>query len=246
MSTSPAFQFYAHDFLAGRVATYDLDEIGAYSLLLAFDWSLNGLPLELERLAKLCRVSRRKFLAIWETIGEQFPEDGDRRRNPRLKLEREKQDAWREKSRAGGKASAEAKAKGGSTIPVIRLQPNGNTPSPSPGSTPSSSSAREEESDAETALAERLGNEGEQAAIRALLDVVPHRLPWVAVMVGALDGLDTPQLTAGQLAAATQDFLGNGAGEHPNLRHFRSYLRKAAHLPESGGGPNANPFAAYA
>lgn len=96
MSKSPAFQFYPHDFLAGRVATYSLEEVGAYSLLLAFDWSLNGLPLEPERLAKLCRVSSRKFLAIWDTIGEQFPVVGTVRHNPRLQLEREKQAVTRQ------------------------------------------------------------------------------------------------------------------------------------------------------
>lgn len=97
MSKSPAFQFYPGDFLAGRVATYSLEEVGAYSLLLAFDWSLNGLPLEPERLAKLCRVSFRKFRAIWATIEEQFPVAGLVRHNPRLQLEREKQAATRVK-----------------------------------------------------------------------------------------------------------------------------------------------------
>jgi Uncharacterized protein conserved in bacteria len=90
VSESPSFPLYANDFLGGRVATYDLDEIGAYSLLLAFDWTLNGLPTETEKLAKLCRVSHRKFLAIWDTIAEQFPERDGRRFNPRLALERAK------------------------------------------------------------------------------------------------------------------------------------------------------------
>jgi uncharacterized protein YdaU (DUF1376 family) len=90
MSEAPSFPFYANDFVGGRVATYDLDEIGAYSLLLAFDWTLNGLPTETERLAKLCRVSHRKFLKIWEVIAEQFPERDGRRFNERLALERAK------------------------------------------------------------------------------------------------------------------------------------------------------------
>jgi uncharacterized protein YdaU (DUF1376 family) len=97
MSKSPAFQFYPGDFLAGRVATYSLEEVGAYSLLLAFDWSLSGLPLEPERLAKLCRVSLRKFRPIWDVIAEQFPVAGSVRHNPRLQLEREKQATTRKK-----------------------------------------------------------------------------------------------------------------------------------------------------
>jgi uncharacterized protein YdaU (DUF1376 family) len=90
MSEAPSFPLYANDFVGGRVATYELAEIGAYSLLLAFDWTLNGLPTETEKLAKLCRVSHRKFLKIWEVIGEQFPERDGRRFNPRLALERAK------------------------------------------------------------------------------------------------------------------------------------------------------------
>lgn len=90
MSEAPSFPFYANDFVGGRVATYDLAEIGAYSLLLAFDWTLNGLPTETERLAKLCRVSHRKFLKLWEVIAEQFPERDGRRYNARLALERAK------------------------------------------------------------------------------------------------------------------------------------------------------------
>jgi uncharacterized protein YdaU (DUF1376 family) len=90
MSDAPWFPFYPSDFVGGRVATYDLDEIGAFSLLLAFDWTLNGLPTETERLAKLCRVSHRKFLKIWVTIQDQFPERDGRRFNPRLALERAK------------------------------------------------------------------------------------------------------------------------------------------------------------
>jgi uncharacterized protein YdaU (DUF1376 family) len=90
VSESPSFPFYANDFVGGRVATYDLAEIGAYSLLLAFDWTLNGLPKEPEKLAKLCRVSPRTFRKLWETIAEQFPERDGRRYNPRLALERAK------------------------------------------------------------------------------------------------------------------------------------------------------------
>jgi uncharacterized protein YdaU (DUF1376 family) len=93
MSEYPSFPFYPTDFLGGRVATYDLDEIGAFSLLLAFDWTLNGLPTEPERLAKLCRISTRRFRKIWGTIGEQFPERNGRRCNARLVLERERKAA---------------------------------------------------------------------------------------------------------------------------------------------------------
>lgn len=112
-----------------------------------------------------------------------------------------------------------------------------------------SSSAREresvsvEEAEAEHALAQRLSDEGERAALTALLHVVPNRIAWIAVMNGALDGLDGPQLTTKQLAAAMRDWMGNGASAKPNLRHFRGYLNRAAKpLPEHEGNGASNPL----
>jgi len=131
VAKSPAFQFYANDFLGGRVATYSLEEIGLYSVLLAFDWSLNGLPTDAEKLAKLSRTSTRKFRSLWAVVGENFTERDGRMYNPRLELERQKQEQWREKSAKGGRASA---TKRGSTTLDECLQPNGNTQSSSPTS----------------------------------------------------------------------------------------------------------------
>jgi uncharacterized protein YdaU (DUF1376 family) len=126
-ATSPAFQFYPHDFVGGRVATYSLEEIGAYSLLLAFDWSLSGLPVEVEKLAKLCRVSLRKFRPIWAVIGEQFPEENGRRYNPRLKLERAKQATNREKKKRA--AASRWNAHADASALQMECSPS---PSPSP------------------------------------------------------------------------------------------------------------------
>lgn len=128
---SPAFQFYPGEFLAGSVATYSLDEIGAYITLLSFDWSLNGLPNDIEKLAKLCRINARKFRALWANISEQFEEIDGKLHNPRLAKERVKQDLWRAKSSVGGKNSAKGRGKGGSRVVEAEGQPNGNTSSSS-------------------------------------------------------------------------------------------------------------------
>lgn len=125
MTKSPAFQFYPAEFLTGRVATYSMEEIGAYTLLLAYDWSLNGLPNDVEKLAKLCRINARKFRALWATISEQFEEVDGKLYNPRLAKEREKQELWRAKSAAGGRKSAEMRAKGGSRVVEPPSEPNG-------------------------------------------------------------------------------------------------------------------------
>lgn len=130
---SPAFQFYPNDFLGGVVAAYTLEEVGLYSLLLAFDWNLNGLPTDAEKLAKMTRVSSRKFHTLWKTVGENFTERDGRYFNARLQLEREKQAEWRDKSAKGGKASA---AKRGSRVVEPEAQPKGNTTSSTPSTTP--------------------------------------------------------------------------------------------------------------
>lgn len=133
MGKAPAFQFYPNDFLGGVVASYSLEEIGLYTVLLAFDWNLSGLPLDVEKLAKLSRVSLRKFRVLWETVGENFVERDGRYFNPRLQLERAKQEEWRRKSSDGGKKGA---ANRGSRVVEPPYQPNGNTPTPSPSPTP--------------------------------------------------------------------------------------------------------------
>jgi len=130
---SPAFQFYPNDFLGGVVAAYSLEEIGLYTVLLSFDWNLSGLPLDAEKLAKLSRVSLRKFRALWAVVGENFTEHDGRYFNPRLQLERAKQEEWRRKSSEGGKKGG---GKGGLRVVEPPYQPNGNTQSLTQSSTP--------------------------------------------------------------------------------------------------------------
>lgn len=132
MSGAPAFQFYPHDFLAGRVATYSLEAVGAYIMLLSFDWSLNGLPNSVEKLAKMVRVSSRRFENIWLEIADQFVagEDG-RLRNPRLQSVRIKQLAYSESMSKNGKRGGRPR-KPGETHGFPAVKPEESTPSPSP------------------------------------------------------------------------------------------------------------------
>lgn len=132
---SPAFQFYPGEFLTGTVATYSLEEIGVYITLLAYDWSLDGLPLSegddcesgkvcpklsrnsLQTFAKLCRTSTRKFERFWSVVGRQFVvSDDGRMRNPRLQSERTKQVAYSaamaENGKLGGRPRKPSKSRG--------------------------------------------------------------------------------------------------------------------------------------
>lgn len=143
VSGAPAFQFYPHDFLAGRVATYSLESVGAYILLLSFDWTLDGLPYRvendaessrnpLEKLAKICRVSLRRFEKIWVEIGEQFVECEDGKlRNPRLQGIREKQLAYSQSMSENGKRGGRPK-KPQESRGLAAGKPDKSSPSPTP------------------------------------------------------------------------------------------------------------------
>lgn len=150
MSKSPAFQFYPHDFLAGRVATYGLETVGAYIMLLSFDWSLDGLPFSegeptslgqvcpklsrnsLQTFAKLCRTSTRKFERMWVDLHAHFVvcEDG-KMRNQRLQREREKQLAYSQSMSSNGKRGGRP-PKPQESRGLAAVKPDESTPSPTP------------------------------------------------------------------------------------------------------------------
>lgn len=92
MNKSPAFQFYAADFLVGVMGMSD-DEIGIYIKMLASQWEHGSLPSDAKSIKKL--ISSRKLPS--ENVLSKFPicDDGFRR-NSRLENEREKQSSFRE------------------------------------------------------------------------------------------------------------------------------------------------------
>ena len=98
MNKPPAFQFYADDFVAG-VADLEAEEIGAYILLLCFQWGRGAIPDSkpaIDRVAK-CDVS--------PAVMAKFPSG----KNPRLESERQKQADYRALQSAKGKSSAQAR-----------------------------------------------------------------------------------------------------------------------------------------
>ena len=148
----PSFQWYPKDFLTDEnVEVMSLEEQGAYRRLMDYEWLHEGLPNDIEVLAKLCRITPAQFKKLWENIGICFDENraGTRLTHPRLKSERAKQDEWREKSRVGGKRSAKLRAdksKGGST----NVQPTSNHPhARARGSSSSSSSSLQKKAPSE-------------------------------------------------------------------------------------------------
>jgi uncharacterized protein YdaU (DUF1376 family) len=133
---SPAFQFYADDFLAGTLVM-DQADVGAYIRLLCHQWSRGSIPAEAEKQQRLAGGS------VSADVLAKFPAGDDGLlRNPRLEIERQKQLEFRESQRQKGLRSAEMRksVNHGSTTVGTAVQPNpqpngqpkGNSPSPSP------------------------------------------------------------------------------------------------------------------
>ena len=214
-SKSPAFQFYPTDFLAGSVATYSLEERGAYITLLAFDWSLNGLPNDEKTLAKLCGISSRAFAKVWAILGEQFdPGDDGRLRNPRLQAEREKQlsysRAMSENGSKGGRPRKPRESRG-----KADGKPDESTPSLSSNTTTTSSVAdapKGDDASQDTASAplSKPRRKGEPAPFMATFAPV-----WKAAYGGAM-----PQGSATALRPVVKEL-----GEEEAVRRFAAYCK---------------------
>lgn len=118
-----------------------LEEVGAYSLLLSYDWNEGGLPGDLVPFSRWLRSTPRKAQALWDAVKSNFELRADGRwYNPRLEKERAKQEEWRAKSAKGGRAGAASRwgdgDKGGHGVVIDSLSPpespSDDTPFPTP------------------------------------------------------------------------------------------------------------------
>ncbi len=97
MSKAPAFQWYPADFEIDT-SSWDIDEVGLYIRLLNVEWTEGFLPDDPARLAKIGRISLRRFSLLWKTVGQKFHMNGNGFLfNKRLELVREKQIQFRQK-----------------------------------------------------------------------------------------------------------------------------------------------------
>ena len=130
MTKRPAFQFYPGDWLGSqRVSLLTLEEEGAYLRLLASCWQHGSIPADPEKIARLIGKGSSTNLAT--TLASMFqphPNNPALLVHDRLEKEREKQDAWSEKCREGGKKSAEMRkiGKGSSRVVEGLLQGSSN------------------------------------------------------------------------------------------------------------------------
>ena len=89
---SPAFQFYASDFLVDeKVKLMNLQERGAYITLLAHCWIEKSIPQNIEALAILCDIDKIGKEIIWQKVSKCFYLKDGRLHNRRLQEERAKQ-----------------------------------------------------------------------------------------------------------------------------------------------------------
>jgi len=133
MTKRPAFQFYPGDWLGSqRVSLLTLEEEGAYLRLLASCWQHGSIPSDPDKIARLIGKGASTTLATTlATMFQPHPCESASLVHDRLERERDKQDAWAEKSREGGRKSAEKRQnlKGASTTlqpPLEGCLPNGS------------------------------------------------------------------------------------------------------------------------
>ncbi|MET0462922.1 MAG: hypothetical protein ABW007_07200 [Chitinophagaceae bacterium] len=123
----PAFQYYPRDTLMNPlVAVMSLEEFGAYWKLVSYVWLEGSLPSDEKQLAKLLRVTPKKFGKLWLAMEKLFKIEGDKLIHPELDEYRQKQEEWREKSAEGGRKSAQVRSKGSSKLVQSNNEPNTN------------------------------------------------------------------------------------------------------------------------
>jgi uncharacterized protein YdaU (DUF1376 family) len=97
---TPAFQFYAENFLGGT-ADMSAEEVGIYIRLLCHQWHRGGLP---DDDKKLLLLSGGKRAALTEVKKKFFPDEDGLLKNRRLEATREEQKRYREAKSIAGKS----------------------------------------------------------------------------------------------------------------------------------------------
>jgi uncharacterized protein YdaU (DUF1376 family) len=120
-----AFQFYPRDFLtSSKVARMSLTEIGIYFTLLCYAWLDNGLPCEVDQVARLVRIPAARFKKMWQgPLSECFVKKDAKLVNPRQERQRQELVDYVASCRRGGERSAASRlAKSGSAKPSKALR----------------------------------------------------------------------------------------------------------------------------
>lgn len=110
MSAAPFMQLYVGDYLSDTLHL-TTEQHGAYLLLLMTMWRADArLPNDPVKLARICRVTTKRWPSIWAEIEGFFEVDGEFITNNRLTKEHQKAVSISQKRRDAGEKGAEAKA----------------------------------------------------------------------------------------------------------------------------------------
>jgi len=113
MTKSPAFQFYAAEFLADEnVVCMTNQEVGCYIKLMSYCWREGSIPSCISRISKLCGEDSSAMAQLWLSIAPCFTlaiDDELRLVHPRLEKERVKQSEHKKERSESGAKGAEAR-----------------------------------------------------------------------------------------------------------------------------------------
>lgn len=102
MAKSPAFQFYASDFLTDT-QSWDINEVGIYIRLLSNQWVNGSLPKDLTRLSRIAGCTHDEIKKAWVILGFKFLDNIDGTiYNNKLESVREAQIKFKEKQASNG------------------------------------------------------------------------------------------------------------------------------------------------
>jgi|TARA_R110002020_G_scaffold64251_2_gene170599 uncharacterized protein YdaU (DUF1376 family) len=107
---SPAFQFYASDWVSspGRLKM-SLEEQGAYILLYCHCWVGFQIPFDYEVLARMCNCTTDKIRKMWPNIQHMFEVKDDHIHCIQAEEERYEQELNRKRKSKAGKKGAKAR-----------------------------------------------------------------------------------------------------------------------------------------
>ncbi|WP_407976119.1 YdaU family protein [Brucella pseudogrignonensis] len=133
MSSTPFMQLYVSDYL-GDTMHLTTEQHGAYLLLLMTMWRQGGsLPNDPSKLARIARVTARRWHLIAAEVMEFFDVSGDEITQKRLVEEYQKAVSIREKRSVSGKRGAQAKSlKNNDEAPAIAKQVPQHSQKPEP------------------------------------------------------------------------------------------------------------------
>jgi uncharacterized protein YdaU (DUF1376 family) len=104
----PVMPFFVRDYIAST-RHLTLEQRGAYTDLLFFQWDTGPLPAETNELARMLGASPEQFSSIWSSIGSKFKTVNGTIQNLRVEIERKKSRKKRKVYREKAKTAANAR-----------------------------------------------------------------------------------------------------------------------------------------